>query len=373
MLTQSEVAQYLLQHNFITAASLVDEDLRVVEASRRNRNFKVITERGPSYLIKQGRGQNGRATVAHESNIYRYLETATGGECFRPYLPGYHHYDADDGVLILELLTGALDIREHHTRRGVFSTAIAAALGRALSKLHRLDISSLTSNSDSAFVGRIPWALSFHRPGVNVFQDTSGANMQLIRIVQNTPGFSRALDELCEGWRSDSLVHNDIKWDNCLISHGSPSNRHGDFKLVDWEFARLGDSCWDAGAVFSNYLSFWLFSIPVSGENPPDQFLDLAQYPLERMQPAIRSYWRAYVRGMGFDAVQSEEHLLRAVKYAAVRLLQTGYENMQRSSHLTGNLICLLQLSLNMMQRPNEAIAHLLGISLKSSNAGWAI
>jgi hypothetical protein len=57
------------------------------------------------------------------------------------------------------------------------------------------------------------------------------------------------------------------------------------------------------------------------------------------------------------------------VKYAAARLVQTGYEHMQHSSHVTGNIICLLQLSLNIMQRPSEAIAHLLGISLESGSA----
>jgi hypothetical protein len=120
-----------------------------------------------------------------------------------------------------------------------------------------------------------------------------------------------------------------------------------------------------AGAVFSNYLSFWLFSIPVAGEEPPDRFLELAKYPLEKMQPAIRAYWRAYVQGMGLDAAQAEEWLVRAVKYAAARLVQTGFEQMQHATRLTGNLICLLQLILNIMQRPREAIAHLLGIPLR--------
>jgi hypothetical protein len=366
MLTQAEVVQYLLQREFITADSVVDEDLRVVEASRRNRNFKVIREGGPSYLLKQGLSSEGRATVGHEAIIYKYMETADGSVSFRSYLPGYYQYDDSDGILLLELLANAQDVREFHVRRGAFSTSIAAALGRALSKLHRLDISSLPTEWDSSFSNRLPWALTLHRPGIGVFQDTSSANMQLIRIVQNTPGFVRALDELREGWRIDSLVHNDIKWDNCLVFPRTNSNRKVDLKLVDWEFARLGDSCWDVGAVFSNYLSFWLFSIPVSGENPPDHFLDLAKHPLERMQPAIRSYWQAYVRGMGFDKAQSEEHLLRTIKYAAARLIQTGYEHMQHSAHMTGNLVCLLQLSLNIMQRPSEAIAHLLGISLEA-------
>jgi hypothetical protein len=39
---------------------------------------------------------------------------------------------------------------------------------------------------------------------------------------------------------------------------------------------------------------------------------------------------------------------------------------MQKAAELTGNAVCLLQLSLNIMQRPREAIAYLLGIPLPS-------
>ncbi len=56
---------------------------------------------------------------------------------------------------------------------------------------------------------------------------------------------------------------------------------------------------------------------------------------------------------------------MRATRYAAARLIQTGFEQMQHSTHLTGNLVCLLQLSLNIMSRPQEAMVQLLGISRK--------
>jgi hypothetical protein len=127
----------------------------------------------------------------------------------------------------------------------------------------------------------------------------------------------------------------------------------------------MGDPCWDIGSVFSNYLSFWLLSIPITGEAPPDQFVELAQYPLESMQPAIHSFWRSYIRGMELDAATSDEWLLRAVRYGATRLVQTAYEQMQMSIHLTGNVVCLLQLSLNILLRPQESIVHLLGLPLR--------
>jgi hypothetical protein len=53
MLAQSEVVPYLLQHHLISAGSVVDGDIAVLDASRRNRNFKVISEQGRCYFVKQ--------------------------------------------------------------------------------------------------------------------------------------------------------------------------------------------------------------------------------------------------------------------------------------------------------------------------------
>jgi hypothetical protein len=91
--------------------------------------------------------------------------------------------------------------------------------------------------------------------------------------------------------------------------------------------------------------------------------LELAQFPLERMQPAIRACWRAYVEGFPWRASEAGERLLRAVRYAGARLAQTAYEQMQVSTRLTGNAVCFLQVSLNIMTRPHEAAVHLLGLS----------
>ena len=361
MLDQSNVAAYLLHRELISGASIVDGDFTVMDVSRRNRNFKVTSQLGPSYLLKQSAGQEGGASLAYESGVYQVLHELREDRSLQRYLPRHYAYDEQENILILELLRDAPSLQEHHAQ-GRFSTAIAAALGLALSKFHRL--TSSASRSDfGRFSARMPWVLSLHRPSLEMFRDISNANLQLIRIVQNAAGLPAILDELRQGWRVDTLIHNDLKWDNCLVCSYAKTRRAPQLKIVDWEFAGMGDACWDAGAILSSYLSFWLNSIPVTGEDPPDRFLELARYPLQRMQPAIRHYWEAYVQGMGFDASKAQEMLLRSTKYAAARLLQTGFEQMQNSVKLTGNLICLLQLSLNIMLRPQEAIAHLLGIS----------
>jgi hypothetical protein len=370
MLHQSEVALYLLQREYISGASITDGDLQVMDVSRHNRNFKVISQRGPSYLLKQGASRtDGRSTLAYESDIYQRLSAVWEKHSLAPYLPRHYGYDPDHDILILELVGDVLSFQEHHARYLRFSALRAAALGQALSEFHRLASSAAAREQLRDLPIRTPFALSLHRPTIELFRDVSAANLQLIRIVQNTPEFPESLERLQQGWRVDGLIHNDLKWDNCLTASHSVSRVAPSLKIFDWEFAGLGDSGWDVGAIFSNYLSFWLSTIPVTGEDPPDRFLDLARCPLGRMQPAIRSYWESYSRAMGFDRAKAEEVLLRAIRYAAARLIQTGFEQMQRSVRLTGNVVCLLQLSLNMLRKPYEAIAHLAGISLQGGVA----
>jgi aminoglycoside phosphotransferase (APT) family kinase protein len=352
MLTQGEVVPYLLRRRLIRPESVLEGDLVVVDASRRNRDFKVVSERGPSYLLKQGVGS---ATVAHEARMYLYFHSAPAGEALRPYLPRCFGYDDEARILVLELVRDAESLREHHVRRRRFSVRLGATLGAALAALHRPGVATAEVG------GSPPWILSLHRPHSALFREVSSANLRLIRVLQRFPVFGERLDELREGWRREAVVHNDVKWDNVLVVR---SEKAFQVKLIDWELADVGDPCWDVGGAFNDYLSQWLLSIPITGDAPPERFLELAPYPLERMQPAIRAFWSAYVHGMGLEPASAERWLERAVRYAAARLVQTAYEQMQGSWQLTGNVVCILQLSLNILQRPRHAAAHLLGIPL---------
>jgi hypothetical protein len=76
----------------------------------------------------------------------------------------------------------------------------------------------------------------------------------------------------------------------------------------------------------------------------------------------LRRFWQAYVAAAGLDAVTARAWLSRAVRYGAVRLIQTAFEQSQPAALLTANAVAFLQLSFNILQRPEEAAVHLLGI-----------
>ncbi len=365
MLAIQEVAPYLLHRKLISPEVVVRGDLLVIDEARRNSNYKVMSRQGPGYLLKQGIGPNGSAMVAREARIYLSIQARADAQRLRRYLPNCYGYDPETGVLILELLYEAESMGSLRRRHGRCSTALASAVGEALGSLHALPgREKQPSGQERELFYNPPWALAIHRPPLAIFRDISSANLRLIEMIQNTTEFCRLLDELRQGWRMDTLIHFDIKGDNLVVYTPPNGQRKTRVALVDWESARMGDVCWDIASVFSDYLGHWLFSIPITGEEPPERFLEMARYPLESIQPAIRAFWHSYVRCMGMDKAMSMQTLLRSVRYSAVRLLQTGYESLQLSSQLSGNIYGLLQLSLNILQRPLEASVYLLGIPL---------
>jgi hypothetical protein len=209
-----------------------------------------------------------------------------------------------------------------------------------------------------------PWALSIHRPDLGVMRDSSAANLEVIRIVQRSEGFSQSLDRLARDWRVECVIHYDVKWDNFIVPASDGRARRDRMKLVDWELAQEGDPCWDLGSAFAHYLSFWVFSIPVTGETPPQQWPDLARYPLARMRPALTACWNAYRRNRDLEGDAARSTLVRSVRFAGARLVQTAYEATQASIEITGNVIILLQLAANVLARPHEAAVQLLGLPL---------
>jgi hypothetical protein len=93
MLTQRAVVPYLLQRKLISEQAIVEGDLVVLDASRRNLNFQVISERGPSYLLKQGVEPDGMETVSREATIYQRLHSSIGNYWLDRNLPHFFGYD----------------------------------------------------------------------------------------------------------------------------------------------------------------------------------------------------------------------------------------------------------------------------------------
>jgi thiamine kinase-like enzyme len=111
-------------------------------------------------------------------------------------------------------------------------------------------------------------------------------------MLQKDPRIAAALDSLRTEWSPETLIHNDMKGDNILVTADAGEGTL--VCIVDWELIQVGDPAWDVGAVFRDMLDYWLLSVPLSGDLRPEQMLERAQLPLSRLHPAARAFWHGY-------------------------------------------------------------------------------
>jgi hypothetical protein len=366
MLEAREVVPYLLRRELISPQVIVDDSLVIEQVWRRNRSFRILAKGGLALLMKQGIRGAGLGSTANEAAVYRLLESnCESNRLSESYAPHFVDFDPEENILTLELVLNSRDLRDYYSSSKVrFAAALGSALGCTLGAVHRSGITLGRRKEVAILQCPPPWVLSIHRPDANVLHEFSPAMLQLISIIQGSTRLCKHLDDLRESWQPTAFVHGDLRADNILRLQASSSRRCPKIKLVDWELAGIGDVSWDIGSIFSEYLAMWIVSMPIAEAMQPDETMRLADCPLDTLQPTVRAFWQAYVERGELGTADSYGLLIRSVQWCAARLLQTAFERMRFAFEVTGNMICGLQLADNILDRPQEAIVHLLGIGL---------
>ena len=360
-LTASNIAHYLLARGSLPPAVLVDGDFMVVEAGRRNRNYKIIRRDGSGLFVKQIKEYEpvSISTMQREAACYR-MASQDGYQALAQLMPRLVDHDARRHCLIIGLLPGAENLSEYHLRRKSFPAEVGKMLGTALGSYHQtLRGKSLSSTDLSTFPRTPPWILSYHQTSLQAPGAISGGVQQLAAIIRQHPDMQHNLARLAQGWQYDSIIHGDMKWDNCMVY--PDSNGQLAFRIVDWELVDYGDACWDIGAVLQAYLTAWIFSMPLHQETAPERFVDKAAYQLDSMYPALHAFWRSYVQTAGIDKKSAGPYLLRCIEYGAARMLQTAFETLYYSHSMTSHAATLMQVSQNILRNPEQAARSLYG------------
>jgi hypothetical protein len=366
LLDSNSVVYYALQKGFLGIDSVVDGDLIVVEAPRRNRNFKLKQQHHSGLFVKQVQqlDPQAMATLKRESACYSMAWETPELATLTKLLPKFRTYDPIRHVLVLELLTGYETLVEYHYRLGAFPVEVATVLAKGLGAYHKEAWEKLEKTPRaSLFPKAAPWALSIHLQQPEWFQSLSAANVRLLQIVKQYQQFASILDSLRAQWHFGSLIHGDMKWDNCLIHAGSDNNGTPELKIVDWEMADLGDPLWDVAALLQAYLSHWIISMPINPGATIEQNMAASAWPLETIQLPMRALWHTYRDVAAISQKEIRPLLLRTIRYAAARMIQTAYETLSFATHVNANALYLLQVSMNVLLNPEEAREELFGIT----------
>jgi thiamine kinase-like enzyme len=359
ILTGSNIAHYLVDRGLMTHESVVDGDFLVVQVPRRNQNFKVVRQDAPSYFVKQVRDgtPDAIASLSCEARCYQVAQENPDLHSLAELVPKYRVYDAENNVLVVDLIPNSENLREHADRTGEFSNDIARRLGVLLGSYHSTATLEIT-RTETAFPSRKPWILSFHTQDFPAGSISSGV-AELQGTLRSYPEYMRELDVVSSTWQTDSLIHGDIKWDNCLTyAAGDVPSNH--VKIVDWELASRGDACWDIGAILQSYLTSWVLSMPDNSALPSDALMQQARFRLDRMYSAISAFWSSYSSTRGFTEQRARGMLERSMAHGAARMVQTVFEIANYSGVMSSVAARVLQLSYNILQDPGEALDTLL-------------
>ena len=277
-LTARNVPQYLIEQRLLSPEALLSDDVTVEELPHRNRNFRVRLGSGGGVFLKQAALADplARETLRTEAQAYRLLHEESAGRVLHGQLPALLLYDSSRHILALELLSGRESLGDFHRREMRFPPALGSATwARRWRRLHRGLRRVVRGDAvRESFPNRIPWVLNASRPESIPLSTQFGGSRELVAIVQRYPEIRDQLETLRQSWTPDTLIHGDIKWDNCLVAGltgepaggapvaGEPAEA---FHLVDWEMADVGDAAWDVGGVFQSYLSYWALSPPGRG------------------------------------------------------------------------------------------------------------
>jgi hypothetical protein len=370
MLNTDTVTPYLLAQKLVDKSAIIDGELRIFSAARRNRNLRVEEPVSGGYLLKQPDDslQESYATVQNEAAFYTYCRHQFRNSRLKDFLPEFVCFDAERNVLVLRLVQNVKVLWQHYWNydSNHFPLEVPRQLGEGLALLHRSLRSKEPAMDVSAFRPKhdIPWIMLVHKPGREVLAELSVANYETLCILQGQADLTKQLDRLRYSWQPDTVIHNDVRGDNVLVLQVPEGQKETDIRIriVDWEMAQIGDPAWDLAGVLQDFVLFWIASLPVAKVTSIEEAISQARYPWEVIKSAIRNFWTAYYRSLKPNAGDAIGLLLRGVSFSAARLIQSAYEMSSRASRLAPQAVLLLQISANILNEPELSQVQFYGI-----------
>ena len=364
-LTAYNLPHYLMSKGLVSTESVVAGDFILAETGRRNRNFKIMRRTQPGLFVKQIKTTEQQAitTLQREAAFYRAVHTDPRYARIRTLIPRYIDSDPSRHALTLSLTENAMSMAEHHMREAAYPESTAQMLGWALGLVHSHGPEMLRDPAMRAvFPCQIPWPLTLDQTGYSFLDAFGSVGAQLSRAIQQFPTLQPKLSALRPHWQYDSILHGDMKWDNCLVSRRADGQL--DVTIVDWELADIGDGAWDVASIFKEYLVITIFhsnAHQYSGAQTPQGF---SAQTIETLQPSIRAFWQAYTAVRSFTPEQARAYLDRAIRFTAGRLIVGVLEYLAASPQYGALIPTMLQTGVNMLEAPQIAAAQMIGAQI---------
>jgi Phosphotransferase enzyme family len=362
-LTASNLVFHLISRGVITAESVVKGNFTLVEVGRRNRNFKVFRNAQPGLFVKQVKTSEPQAisTLQREATFYQRVKENPQFSFLKELAPAFIDYDPSRYALVIDLLSDSESLAEYQQRSNL-NLEVAAELGRRLGKCHAQLPAVMNDPSAPALLhADVPWIMELEKTGYAAMSALGGIGPPLAAAIQQYPNLQPLLSGLKAMWQYDSLIHGDPKLENWMVLPNG--NGEINLRLIDWELVDIGDGAWDVAMVFKEFLVIWLLSQPDANNPTPHGFAPTVPRQISEVQPAIKTFWDAYVLARQFSPDVAASYLIRSTRFTAARLVVAVMEYFFPLTQLNNHAMTMLMLSASILQTPETAITQLLGLT----------
>ena len=344
------VAGLLINKGLVSTDSIVNGEFQVTDVSRRNRNYRVDRGNSEGYFIKQLQSHDPQAAASFrcEAAVHWLAQNDPDFKVLNDLSPHCQGYDPTNNLIVTDLIGNAKTLSEA-LMLGL-TTEQAYQLGKLLSTAHwHSGRNTLKNNLASPFQRQVPWILRIPKLSITHTTSISEANRMLLQTMQTTQALSEMLTSVESAWTYQSLIHGDLKPDNCLIVSDSESSTTK-IQFVDWELADFGDPAWDVGTLLQG---IWLPSLIHYGH------VDAQGSFLEPVQQTLATFLKGYLNNSPIQDDYKASILYRFVQFAATRMLQSAYELLYDSKTVTTQSIQILQSAITVFANPGVLIGRL--------------
>lgn len=329
-LSLEEVVPYLRASSLLSGGDIV-RGVEVADRSRRNRNFRVVTHQGPRFLVKQPLtfDDGTRGTVTREAFVLRALQEEPLLAPLRWCTPRLVGFDEDNTILTTELVAPATSLTKFHLNLGDvrFPPETAHAAAAILAKLHASGGRAVRDGALTQLRREEPYGWSIRDRHERHGRDSTSMHA-FASALEGLDAWSR-LPALRAMWaEAEDIVHGDVRWDNWLVCAGRPPVGPCNLRLIDWEFARIGDGAWDAACFLAEYIRFWLTTSQLKGAGTRAEAEQYAPFRPEQTHASARSFMRTYARRRGWRKADLAAHEARVHAYLPFCLVVIAAEHL---------------------------------------------
>ncbi|GAB4529726.1 MAG: hypothetical protein Tsb0014_11830 [Pleurocapsa sp.] len=377
VLSSENVWQYLQEKKLGSFQVKFPDNIKAKDC--KNFNLLVSFSLDQHLLVKQERFNSQGKTKGEfqqEWLIQQLFYNFSELNCLQALIGQVIDYDRDNSIIVFNYLNNYCDLADFYHREPNFSTAIAAAVGKALATIHRLTFNGdryrdfLIEKSNYNLLKKPNIATKLNKITPEIFSKVGEDALTFYRLYQREPIIAEAIEQLNKTWSNSCLVHSDFRlvnillslsWQEQIFSNTQQVEKNSIIRIIDWERFCWGDPAFDLGTIIANYLKLWLSSLIVGTDIDLRTALSLATIPLEFIQPSLLALINSYLATFPKITKSDSNFITKAIQFAGLHLIELILAKIEYREPFDNTGICMLQVAKMLLCHPQESMVTVFG------------